>query len=679
MRRTDTVCPWCGTGCGITLVHDGVRLLGTEPSTTHPVNRGTLCVKGWNAHGFVHHPDRLTTPLIRRGGELIPAPWDEAINLVVEGFQDIQRGHGNDSLIFLSSAKATNEENYLLMKLARAIFRTNNVDHCARLCHSSTVVALGQTLGSGAMTGSIGDLDHADLFLVIGSNTTEQHPMIGTRIMEQVVGAGVPLIVADNRQIPLSRHATLHLRHHNGTDTALLCTMMKVIIDEGLHDQEFIASRTDGFRDLEESLAEWSLSRGAEITGLPPSEIREAARLVATAPRVSIIFAMGITQHTHGVDNVRALSNLALLTGNIGRPGTGLYPLRGQSNVQGSCDMGALPEFLTGYQRVDDPAIRRKFALAWGVDDLPSTPGLSLTDAMEKVKRGEIRGMLVMGENPVLTDPDGSATRQALEKLDILVVIDIFPTETARLAHVVLPAACFAEKGGSVTSTERRVQLMRRAIPPPGDAKSDREIITLIARRAGYEGMEYGDEESVIEEIRRLTPLYGGIDHHRLPPFGIQWPCPDPGHPGTPMLHTERFSRGRGLFVPISWRPPAEAPDDEFPFILTTGRCGVHWHGGNMTRRIHLLEREEPSPFVEINPADAGARSIRDGDRVTVTSRRGSVTLPARVTPTVPPGVLFIPFHFAEAPVNVLIGHHLDPESRIPEFKVCAVAIGRKG
>jgi len=676
VKRTDTICPWCGTGCGITLIHDGSRLLGTEPSTTHPVNRGTLCVKGWNAHGFVHHPDRLTTPLLWQGGEFRPVSWDEAIEGVVAGFREIQRRYGTDSLMFLSSAKATNEENYLLMKLARAVFRTNNVDHCARLCHSSSVVALGETLGSGAMTGCIEDIDHADLIFVIGSNTTEQHPMIGTRIMGRLFRGGT-LIVADNRQIPLSSHATLHLRHRNGSDTALLCSMMRVIIDEGLHDREFIESRTEGFEEMAASLGEWTLSRGAALTGLSPEEIRTAARLVASAPRVSIIYAMGITQHTHGVDNVRCISNLALLTGNIGRPGTGIFPLRGQNNVQGSCDMGALPDLFSGYQRVSDPEVRRKFAQAWGVDELPAVPGLPLTDAMERVRRGEIRGMLVMGENPVLTDADGFGTREALASLDLLVVIDIFPTETALMAHILLPAACFAEKDGTVTSTERRVQLMRKAIDPPGEAKSDGEILSLIARHAGYDGMNYDTPAAVMEEIRRLTPIYGGVFHDRLPFGGIPWPVPSLDHPGTPRLHTERFTRGRGRFVPVSWRPPAEEQDDRFPFILTTGRTGTHWHGGSMTRRIHLLDREEPSPFVEINPEDARSLDIRERELVTVTSRRGSITLPARVTPSVPPGVVFIPFHFAEAPVNTLMGAHLDPESRIPEFKVCAVSLGR--
>jgi len=674
MKRTLTVCPYCGTGCMLYLVSDGGRLIGVEPSATHPVSRGSLCVKGWNAHGFVHHPDRLTTPLVRRNGALQPASWDEALGLVADRLQGTQERYGRDAVMFASSAKATNEENYLLMKLARAVFGTNNIDHCARLCHSSTVVGLAETFGSGAMTNSIGCIDSADLIFVTGSNTTEQHPLIGTRIINRA-RRGARLIVADNRRIRLARHADLHLRHKNGSDVALLNGMMHVIIVEGLADREFIAGRTEGYHLLEEAVAPWTPERAAAVTGLAPGEIVAAARLFGEAQSAMIVYSMGITQHSHGVDNVRCCAALALLTGNAGRPGTGVNPLRGQNNVQGGCDMGALPDVYSGYQTVAEPAVREKFARAWGVAQLPESPGLPLTQAMDAAVTGDVRAMFIMGENPVLSDPDQDHARRALEGLEFLAVQDIFLTETARLAHVVLPAACYAEKEGTFTTTERRVQRLRKAIDPPGEARPDGEIICALAERAGYRGMGYPDVAAVMDEIARLTPIYGGISYGRLDPHGLQWPCPDRDHPGTPVLHTERFTRGAGRFSPVAYRPPAELPDDDYPFVLTTGRTYFHWHTGTMTRRTHLLDREERHPFVELHPDDAGRLGVRDGETVTVASRRGRVQARARVTTMVVPGVVFMPFHFAEGAANALTNNVLDPESAIPEYKVCAVRI----
>ena len=676
MKKTLTTCPYCGTGCALYLVSDNGRLVGVEPSTTHPVSRGGLCVKGWNAFGFVHHPERLTAPLIRRNGVLQPASWDEALDLVASRLVEIREQHGPDSLMFCSSAKATNEENYLLMKLARAVFGTNNIDHCARLCHSSSVVGLAETLGSGAMTGSVDCIDQADTIFVIGSNTTEQHPLIGSRILT-AARRGATLIVADNRRIRLARHAAIHLRHHNGSDVALLCGMMKVILDEGLEKRDFIAGRTENFPALAASLKEWSLERSAALTGLAPDEIAAAARAFARAKNAIIAYSMGITQHSHGVDNVRCIANLALLTGNLGRPGAGVFPLRGQNNVQGGCDMGALPDVMSGYQKVVDPAVREKFAAAWGVPSLPEKPGLPLTHAMQAATKGRVRAMFIMGENPMLSDPDQAHARRALENLELLVVQDIFPTETTALAHVVLPAACYAEKEGTFTNTERRVQRVRKAVEPPGQAMSDAEIICALAERAGYGGMRYPDQAAVLEEIARLTPSYGGMTCDRLEPFGLQWPCPDREHPGTPVLHRERFTRGPGHFSPVLCRPPVEQADDEYPFILTTGRTYFHWHTGSMTRRTHLLDREERESFVEINPADAARLGVRHHDPVCIASRRGEISAKARVTEMVPAGVLFMAFHFAEGAANVLTGTALDPESAIPEFKVCAVKVGR--
>jgi len=676
MKRTLTVCPYCGTGCAFYLVSDNGRLVGIEPSSTHPVSRGGLCVKGWNAFAFVHHPDRLTTPLIRRDGQLTPATWDEAIGVVVDRLQDIRGRHGADSIMFASSAKATNEENYLLMKLARVVFGTNNIDHCARLCHSSTVVGLAETLGSGAMTNSISCIDQAGLILVIGSNTTEQHPLIGSRILT-AARRGTGLIVADNRRIRLARHADLHLRHKNGSDVALLNGMMHVIIAEGLADNDFINARTENYEALAKSVIEWSPERAAEVTGLTADEIIAAARLFAVADKAMIFYSMGITQHSHGVDNVRCCAALAMLTGNVGRPGCGVNPLRGQNNVQGGCDMGALPDVYSGYQKVSDPALREKFARAWGVAALPETPGLPLTHAMDAAATGRLRGMFIMGENPLLSDPDQAHARHALENLELLVVQDIFLSETAALADVVLPAACYAEKDGTFTNTERRIQRVRKAVEPPGTARADWEIICDLAERAGYGGMRYADPAGIMAEIASLTPIYGGIGYQRLDPHGLQWPCLDQTHPGTPILHTTSFSRGVGRFSPADYRPPAEQADADYPFVLTTGRTYFHWHTGTMTRRTHLLDREERTAFVELHPEDAARLGVRDRDAVLVTSRRGEVRVQARVTAMVVPGVVFIPFHFAEGAANALTNNVLDPESAIPEFKVCAVRIRR--
>ena len=675
MKRTLTVCPYCGTGCTFYLVSDGGRLVGVEPSTTHPVSRGGLCVKGWNAFAFVHHPDRLTTPLVRRDGELRPASWDEALGTVVDRLRSIQERHGADAVMFASSAKATNEENYLLMKLARAVFGTNNIDHCARLCHSSTVVGLAETFGSGAMTNSIACCDQSDVIFVIGSNTTEQHPLIGSRILT-AARRGARLIVADNRRIRLARHAELHLRHNNGSDVALLNGMMHVIIAEGLADDQFIADRTENYPALAEAVADWTPDRAAAVTGLAAAEIVAAARLFAGARKAMIVYSMGITQHSHGVDNVRCCAALALLTGNVGRPGTGVNPLRGQNNVQGGCDMGALPEVYTGYQRVADPALRDKFARAWGAA-LPETPGLPLTHAMDAAAEGRVAGMFFLGENPMLSDPDQAHARRALESLEFLAVQDIFLTETAALADVVLPAACYAEKDGTFTNTERRVQRVRKAVEPPGEARADWEIICALAERAGYAGMRYSGPAAVMDEVAGLTPLYGGIGYDRLDPHGLQWPCPDRDHPGTPVLHTDRFTRGLGRFSPVAYRPPAELPDADYPFVLTTGRTSFHWHTGTMTRRTHLLDREERTAFVELHPDDAARLGVRDRDAVLVASRRGEVRVRARVTAMVIPGVVFMPFHFAEGAANALTNNVLDPESHIPEYKVCAVRVRR--
>ena len=674
MKAVLTTCPFCGCGCRYYLLVRGEKVVGVSPAPGDPVSEGRLCVKGWNSFQFINHPERLKRPLVRDGGGFREASWDEALELVAERLSGIKERHGPDSLAFLSSAKCTNEENYLMMKLARAAFSTNNVDHCARLCHASTVVGLASTFGSGAMTNSISEIEDSDCILVTGSNTTEQHPLVAARVL-RALKRGARLIVVDPRRIQLSKLATLHLRQRPGTDVAWLNGMMYVILDEGLEKRDFIEERTEGFEELEKVVSDYSPGEVERITGIPARDLVEAARLYGRAERASIIYSMGITQHTTGVDNVRSCANLAMLTGNVGRYATGVNPLRGQNNVQGACDVGALPDVLSGYQKVSDPEVRDKFERAWGVK-LPQDPGLTVVEMIESALRGEVRAMYIMGENPMLSDPDVGQVERGLGNLEFLVVQDIFLSETARLADVVLPAASFAEKDGTFTNTERRVMRIRKALDPPGRAKADWEILCDLARKLGAD-WDYGSPSEIFDEIASLTPIYHGISYRRLEGWGIQWPCPSEDHPGTPYLHKGKFARGKGKFIPARYRPPDELPSEEYPFVLTTGRVYFHWHTGTMTRRISVLDREVPRAFVEVNPEDAGRLGIRDGARVKVSSRRGEVEVEAKVTDVVPEGVVFMPFHFLEAAANRLTNPALDPEAMIPEYKVCAVRIER--
>jgi formate dehydrogenase alpha subunit len=525
------------------------------------------------------------------------------------------------------------------------------------------------------MTNSIDDLEKADCILVIGSNTTEAHPIVGLRIKRAVMKNDCKLIVAEPRHIRLCYYAQQWIRHRPGTDVALLNGMMNVILAEGLADEEFIRQRTEGFEEFREVVEKYTPEKVAEICGVEPDEIRRAARTFAEADRAAIVYAMGITQHTTGVDNVLSLANLAMLTGNIGKEGAGVNPLRGQNNVQGACDMGGLPNVLTGYQSVQDPQVREKFARVWGVESLPDKPGLTVMEMMEAAARGEVKVLYIMGENPLISDPDIKHLQEALEKVEFLVVQDIFLTETARRADVVLPAASFAEKEGTFTNTDRRVQRVRKAVEPPGEAREDSWIIAEVSRRLGY---DMGDVSApaVMEEIASLTPQYGGISYRRLEELGhLHWPCPAPDHPGTPILHVEKFTRGKGKFSPVEYKPPAEVPDEEYPFYLTTGRLLLQYHTGTMTRRVEGLEELSHPNKVWMNPEDAERLGIADGDEVVVQSRRGAIRIRTRVTGKVPPSVLFIPFHFGESPANALTNPALDPVAKIPEYKVAAVRV----
>jgi formate dehydrogenase alpha subunit len=636
-------------------------------------NNGNQCVKGRFGMDFVQSDKRLTEPLIKRNGKFKKATWEEAINLIAERLKQIRSQFGADSIAGLSSAKCTNEDNYVFQKFIRACIGTNNVDHCARLCHASTVAGLAQAFGSGAMTNSIDELKKADCIFVIGSNTTEAHPVIGLYIKEAVAKNGAQLIVADPRAIDLTRFAKLHIAQKPGTDVALINAMMNVIISEGLHDKAFIKERTEDFEKLKPLVKDFTPEKAEAITTIPADKIRTAARLYAKAETASIIYSMGITQHTTGTDNVLSLANLAMLTGNVGKESTGVNPLRGQNNVQGACDLGALPNVYPGYQPVEDPQMQTKFESAWGTR-LSGQKGLTVVEIMHAIEEGRIKAVYIMGENPALSDPNLNRTRKALESVDFLVVQDIFLSETAEYADVVLPTVCFAEKDGTFTNTERRVQRVRKALVPPGQARNDWEIVSEIATKMGYP-MGYEGADKIMDEIASVCPIYGGMSFDRIDSIGLQWPCLDTNHPGTRYLHKGTFKRGKGKFHPVEFVAANELPDEDYPFVLTTGRQLYQFHTGTMTRKSAAINQVSPTGYVEIHPEDATRLGISNDRNVEVVTRRGKVITRAKVTGNIEKGWLFMPFHFREGPANMLTNDALDPTAKIPEFKVCAAAI----
>jgi len=681
----ETICPYCGVGCSL---HVGVRagkIVSVRGNEKSPVNRGELCVKGRYGLDFINHRDRLTRPLIRREG--VPksvstgdidqifreVSWNEALDRVAQSITRTMDRQGPDAIGLLSSAKCTNEENYLFQKFARAVLNTNNVDHCARLCHASTVAAALAAFGDGAMSNSISDIDHAEVLFVIGSNTTECHPIIGRKIRRAIKNNGAKLIVADPRRIELCDMAQVYLDHLPGTDVALLNGMMRVIVEECLHDQKFISKRCEEFEPFLESLKRYDLKTVEALTGVAGEKIRQAALLFGKAKKAIVLYGMGITQHTTGTDNAKTIANLLMLTGNLGRRGTGFSPLRGQNNVQGACDMGALPVVYPGYQRVDNSAVREKFQNDWG-KNLSEKPGLTITEMVQAAYEGKLKALYVMGENPMLSEPDLNHAKEALARLELLVVQDIFLTETAQMADVILPAAAFAEKDGTFTNTERRIQRVRKVLDPPGEARLDWEIIAEISKRLGYP-MNYASTAEIITEIARLTPIYEGINHDRLNKGGLQWPCSDMKHPGTPILHKGQFTRGRGKFHVVHDRPPTELPTSAYPILLTTGRILEHWHTGSMSHRSHVLETLVSESHVEINPADARRLGAVEGDVISLSSRRGAVQTKVRKTHRVRPGQAFMAFHWREAPANRLTNPALDPQAKIPEFKVASIKV----
>jgi formate dehydrogenase alpha subunit len=674
-QKVKTTCPYCGVGCQLELnikENKLVKVYGVEGGID---NKGHLCIKGRFGLDYVHHPHRLTNPLIKRNGGFEEASWDEALDYVASKFKELGNRYGRNSVAGLSSAKCTNEENYLFQKFIRSCFGTNNVDHCARLCHASTVAGLAMAFGSGAMTNSVRGFEKSDVILITGSNTSEAHPVLGDFIKHLVTYNNLKLIVVDPREIEMAKYADVWMRQRGGSDVAWINGLMNIIIKEGLHDREFIESRTENFDKFKEVVTEYTPELVEQITGIPKDKLIAAARMFARAERASIVFAMGITQHITGTDNVLALANLAMLTGSIGREGTGVNPLRGQSNVQGACDLGALPNVYSGYQKVTDPLVQEKFEKAWGAK-LSADVGLTMIEIMNAAGEGKIKGLYVMGENPMLSEPNLNHVKGNLENLEFLVVQDVFMTETAEMADVVFPGVTSFEKEGTFTNTGRRIQRVRKAITEPGQSMQDWKIICELSRRMGCP-MDYPSQAEIMEEIASLTPIYGGVHFDRLEGDGLQWPCLNRDHPGTPYLYGEKFNRpnGKGLFSAVKYIEPAELPDEEYPILLNTGRILQHFHTGSLSRRAKALYNIVKEGFMEMNPSDANTLTIDDNDLVKVVSRRGEIKIRVKLTERVNAGQVFIPFHFGEAAVNFLTNDALDPVAKIPELKVAAVKV----
>lgn len=687
-----STCPYCGVGCQVDLhIFQNHIYRVSAPANIAP-NYGRLCVKGRFGMDYVHHPARLTNPLIRKDMGKKPrkpvgldgfrkASWEEALNLAAEQITGIVENFGGDAVGTFCSAKATNEDNYVFQKFVRAVLGTNNVDHCARLCHAASVAGLQIAIGSSAMSNSIAEMKDLDVFIVTGSNTSETHPVISTFLREAVVKNHAKLIVVDPRAIEMTEFADIWLRQTPGTDVAVFQAMAQVIVSEGLFNKQFVETRTEDFETYAHSIRNCTPEWAESVSGVLAEDIRQAARMYANAHSAAIYWGMGISQSVHGTDNALALANLALLTGHIGRPGTGLNPLRGQNNVQGCSDSGGLPNVFPGYQRVDNPEIRTKFENAWN-SALNPEAGLTTMEMVDAADQGLIRAYYVMGENPLMSEPNLRHARHVMEQLDFVLVQDIFHNETGEYADIILPATSFAEKDGTFTNSDRRVQLIRKAINAPGEARADWEIICDLAgrvekllNRSESAGFCFNIPNQIWDEMAELTPPFQGITFERLErESGVHWPCASENDPGTPYLFADDFPRGLGKFTLLDYNPSAELPDEDYPYILSTGRVLYHWHGGTMTRRSRL-EQIYPEPTVEIHPEDAVKLGIHHQERVRVRSRRGQIEVTALVTGRSMPGMVFIPFHFAEAAANELTIDARDPLAKIPDYKVCAVAV----
>jgi len=689
-RHVDSVCPYCGVGCQLTFNIKDEKIVAVS-GREGPANKGRLCVKGRYGFDYVANPERLTMPLIRRDDvakeDSLPfdagnplthfreATWEEALDLAASKLNHVRDTYGPSAMSGFGSAKGSNEEAYLVQKLVRTGFKTNNVDHCTRLCHASSVAALLENIGSGAVTASFSECRNSDAIIVIGSNPTVNHPVAATFIKNAAQG-GAKLYVMDPRGQALDRYAEESLNFVPGTDVALLNGLIHVIIEEGLYDDDYVKNQTEGFEDLKARTATSTPEAMSVICGIAPDTIRDVARGYANAKAAMIFWGMGISQHTHGTDNSRCLISLALLTGNVGKPGSGLHPLRGQNNVQGASDAGLIPMFFPDYKPVGDPEIRAKYESLWDAK-LDPEKGLTVVEITDAAYNGDIKAMYVMGENPAMSDPDQAHARAALANLDILVVQDIFMTETAAFADVILPASAFPEKNGTFTNTDRRVQMGRQAIDPPGDAQQDWWIIQELANRMGL-SWSYKHARDIFGEMRLVMPSLTGITWDRLlKEDAVTYPCADENSVGKDVIFGDGFptASGRGRMTPADVLPPDEIPDDDYPLVMSTGRLLEHWHTGSMTRRSTVLDALEPEPEVHVSPADLQSLQVSAGDLIRVVTRRGEIALAARVDPKLPAGMIFIPFCFNEAPANMLTNPALDPYGKIPELKFSAARL----
>jgi formate dehydrogenase alpha subunit len=676
-RTVTTTCSYCGVGCSLDVHVRDDRVVAVDPALDGPSNKGHTCVKGRFAHQFATAKDRLTTPLIRRpDGTLREASWDEALGLVAGRLREIRDRLGPDAIAGISSSRCTNEENYTLMKMMRAAVGTNNVDNCSRVCHSPSSFSLIRMLGLSGGTNSFDDIERCRTLLVTGANPTEAHPVVGARMKEAVL-RGANLIVIDPRRIELSRYANLFLQLEPGSNVALFSGLCHVILRDGLADAAFLAERTEGAEAFAAHMQKYTPQVVSRISGVPASEIERAAHLYASAGPSGIFYGLGVTEHRQGAVGVQALINLAALTGNLGRRGAGVNPLRGQNNVQGGSDMGALPNSLTMYRGVNDPAVRAAFEARWGVP-LPSKKGLMIPEMFDAALRGALAAIYCFGEDIAQTDPNSRHVEAALSRLELLVVHDIFQNATARFAHVILPGSSFLEKTGTFTNAERRIQLVNQAVPPPGEARHDLWILQRLTELLGYPGGSPSPAE-VMDEIAALTPELAGVSHARLGTRGLQWPVPAPDHPGTEVLYEGgrfRTPSGRARLQLVEWVPPGEAPSEEFPLVLITGRALAHYNSGTMTRRTENV-RLHPEDLLEVHAQDAERLGLRDGDFVEVTSARGSVQARAWITDRVAPGHVFLAFHFPEMRINVLTSAVADGDTSCPEYKVTAVRVSR--
>ena len=677
IKYVPTICPYCGTGCGLNFVVKDDKIVGVEPYKRHPVNEGKVCPKGNFGYEFINREDRLTTPLIKENGEFREASWDEALDLVANKLKEVSDDDPN-KVGFYACARSPNENIYITQKLARVACGTQNVDHCARICHGPTVAGLATTFGSGAMTNGFDSIKEADYIFCIGSNNMEAHPLFGRKLI-QAQKNGAKLVVLDPRYTPTANIADEYVQFKTGTDVALMNGMIKVIIDNDLQDDEFIKNRTKGFDELKETVQKYDLETVSEITHIAPEVIEELAIEYAKADKAAIVYSLGITEHSHGADNVMSTANLAMLTGNIGREGTGVNPLRGQNNVQGACDMGALPSDYVGYRKVADQETTDWFNEYYGTN-LPAKPGLTLVEMMNAAHAGDLKVLYIHGEDPVLSDADIKHTKEALANLDMLIVQELFMTDTAQCADVVLPAAGWGEQEGTFTNGERRVQCLHKAQEPPEGAMLDWKIMEEIAVRMGVprEKFHYESAEEIFEEIRECAPIFAGMNRERLDtPEALHWPCPSVDDPCQPLMHKDKFAHpdGLGIFQALEHRGPVEVPDEEYPLLLTTTRVLFHYHAA-MTRRCKTLDNEVKTGFIEINTEDAKELGILNNEIVKASSRRGEIEIPARVTDDIKKGIVNIPMHFTECAANMLTNSDsFDPKCKMVELKACAIKV----